>query len=87
MDGISVATLWSVGVGILTAGIGYGDLLLRSKTTAQRIEEVRTESQEDRDELKQALAKLAEAHVEHRRETTDRLARIETKIDVLLGDK
>jgi hypothetical protein len=84
---IEPAFLWTAGVGILAAGIGYGDLLLRTKTTAQRIEEVRDESQTDRDELKKSLADLTKMHLEHRRETTDRLARIETKIDHLLGDK
>ena len=98
MEWLAPTFLWTVGIGILTLGIAYGDLLLRSKSntehisenkseTLSRIEEVRHESKEDRDELKVALEKLSAFHLEHRRETTDRLARIETKIDHLIGGR
>lgn len=82
---IPVTALWGIASGLLGAGAAWGGLLMRSRTNAARIEEVKTDHDVQLEAIRQTLADLAKQQAEHRTETTDRLARIETKIDAVLS--
>lgn len=82
---IPVTALWGICSGLIGAGAAWGGLLMRSKANAARIEEVKMEHDADLESIRRVLSELAKTQAEHRTETTDRLARIETKIDAVLS--
>lgn len=57
---------------------------MRNRATAHRLEDVKQEHDADIAGIKAALQDLAMLHTTHRVETTDRLARIEEKLDAVL---
>lgn len=57
----------------------------RTKGNAVEVARVERRQQEDKRALERRLDELAEQQRAHRHDTSDRLARIETKLDALLG--
>jgi hypothetical protein len=84
---VPLTIVYSVVAGLLAAGVSYGGLLMKSRTNSLRIEQVKKDHDADIAEIRELISDLSEAQSEHRTETTDRLARIETKLDHLLGGR
>jgi hypothetical protein len=82
---VTVPFIWTVVVTLIGAAVGYGKLLMMANTTNKRITNFEKEVREDLlPHLEEKVTFNAAAAVLHREETIDRLARLETKIDVLL---
>lgn len=81
---IPITALWGIASGLLGAGVAWGALMSRTNHNVKRLEEAEARHQEDVDSLSGRLEGLAKMHAAHRQETTDRLARIETKLDQLI---
>jgi hypothetical protein len=83
---ISLVTIIAIITGLLSAGAVWGSLTMRSRANTTRIEEVKSEHDKDIEDIKAAVQSLALAQESHRMENTDRLARIETKLDSLISE-
>ena len=69
---------------VLSIGIAYGVLKVKSATTATRLDQLEAEALNLDSAMRIRVDNIAHdlSRLEH--DTTDRLARIETKLDVLL---
>lgn len=83
---VTLATIIAITTGLVSAGAVWGSLTMRSRANSQRIEEVKSEHDRDIEDIKAAVQSLALAQENHRNESTDRLARIETKLDRLIEE-
>lgn len=70
---------------MLGAAAAYGGLVVKGRSTAARVEAVKNEHDADISEIRENLHRLSVDAHDHRLETNDRLARIETKLDNLLS--
>jgi DNA-binding GntR family transcriptional regulator len=81
---VPASIIWSAASGLLAAGVAYGGLAMKARGNAARIEAVKVEHDADIAGIRATLQGLAAAQSAHRVETTDRLGRIEEKLDQLL---
>lgn len=70
--------------GAVSLGAVWGHLVHRSRSNTARIDKIEIEHEADIEALRESITNLAEQQAAHRTETTDRLARIETKLDQLI---
>lgn len=82
---VPITAVYGIVSGLIGAGVAWGGLIVRSRNNAARIEEVKTDHDAQLEAIREVLSDLAKTQAEHRTETTDRLARIETKIDAVLS--
>lgn len=69
---------------ILSIGIAYGVLKVKSATTATRLDQLEAEALTLDKAMRERVESIANDLSNHKHDTTDRLARIETKLDILL---
>jgi len=81
---LSPEMLWAIILGAVTVAVSYGGLLMRVVANAKRITEVEGRMSQEISVLRIGINDLADRAAEHRVETTDRLARIEAKLDTLV---
>lgn len=84
---VPVEFIWTLVVGAITVAVSYGGLLVKVIANTTRIAEVERAAGREVSILRETIREVAEAQAAHRNETTDRLARIESKIDYLVGDR
>lgn len=80
---MDAAVIWSILASTIVVAASYGGLLMRERSNRLRIDEVKTDTEADRDALRKELTALAEDQAKHRTETTDRLARMETTLNLV----
>lgn len=80
----ALVTLVPLASVLLSVGIAYGVLRVKSSTTAARLDELEAEALKLDTAMQVRVEKLANDLSHHKQDTTDRLARIETKLDILL---
>lgn len=80
----ALVTLVPIASILLSVGIAYGVLRVKSSTTAARLDELEEEALAMDQAMQAKVAALANEVARHKQDTTDRLARIETKLDILL---
>jgi hypothetical protein len=83
----ALVTLVPVASVILSVGIAYGVLRVKSATTATRLNELEAEALRLDTAMQVRVEKLTSELSHHKADTTDRLARIETKLDILLSQR
>lgn len=81
---LPLSLLWMAGAGIFGAGGAWGVLAMRGNQAISRIETVEIAHKAADAALDDKIADIQYELHAHKAETTDRLARIETKMDVLL---
>ena len=81
---LPILAAWSIGAAIFGAGGAWGVLTMRGQQALKRIESVERNCIEADEKLETQIGELKYEVNAHKEETTDRLARIETKMDVLL---
>jgi hypothetical protein len=69
---------------VLSIGIAYGVLKVKSATTASRLDQLEAEALSLDSAMRTRVDNIAHDLSQHKHDTTDRLARIETKLDILL---
>jgi hypothetical protein len=72
---------------ILSIGVAYGMLKVKSQTTSARLDELEKEALGMDQAMQLRVDNIARDLSVHKHDTTDRLARIETKLDILLQTK
>jgi hypothetical protein len=77
-------SLWAVIEIAVVVGIAYGILKVKTQATSQRLNELEKEALALDAAMQIKVHDLAVELAHHKQDTTDRLARIETKLDVLL---
>jgi uncharacterized membrane-anchored protein YhcB (DUF1043 family) len=77
-------SLWAVIEIAVVVGIAYGILKVKTQATSQRLNELEKEALALDAAMQIQVPDLALEIAHHKQDTTDRLARIETKLDVLL---
>lgn len=84
MEVATTFSLWTLIEIAVAVGIAYGVLKMKTTSTAKRLDELEKEALA-LDHAMQARVELLAADLsKYKQDTTDRLARIETKLDILL---
>jgi hypothetical protein len=71
----------------IAAGIAYGVLRVKTQSTALRLDELEKEGLALDLAMQARVTALQVELQHHKQDTTDRLARIETKLDILLQQR
>lgn len=82
---LSAVGLWAIVAGVFGAGSAWGFSRMKHSSTVSRLDRVETEQKAHDAALGERIDGVARDMAAHKQETTDRLARIETKLDVLLS--
>lgn len=69
----------------VSAGIAYGVLRVKTATTAKRLDDLEKEALALDAAMQARVEDIARELHRYKEDTTDRLARIETKLDILLN--
>lgn len=72
---------------IMSIGVAYGMLKVKNQTTSARLDELEQEAIGMDHAMQIRVDNIARDLSVHKHDTTDRLARIETKLDILLQSK
>lgn len=79
---------WLVAVEVaLAAGIAYGVLKVKTSATSKKLDELEKEALALDLAMQARITAVSEELHRYKQDTTDRLARIETKLDILLQQK
>jgi len=71
----------------LSAGVAYGILKVKTSITQERLDELEKEALAMDSAMQGRVLAIADELHRYKQDTTDRLARIETKLDILLSQK
>lgn len=82
-----ITGLASLASGLFGAGVAWGTIRLKVKTMETRLNKLEQAHLEETATLYGRLDLMQSSFDKHRSETTDRLARIETKVDILLSGR
>lgn len=71
----------------VSVGIAYGVLKVKSTASEKRLNDLEKEALALNEAMSARVAHIATDLSNHKQDTTDRLARIETKLDILLSQR
>jgi hypothetical protein len=72
---------------LISVGVAYGMLKTRSVTMEARLDELEKEALALDNSMQGRVGDIARQLSDHKQEVTDRLARIETKLDILVQNR
>ena len=84
LSGEMFTVLIAVVSAAVTSGIAYGVLKVKTATTAQRLNELEAEAIAIDARMTSRVDHISSDLARYKQDTADRLARIETKLDLLL---
>lgn len=77
---------WVMGA-VFAAGVAYATIYIKESNLARQLKDVEADLLRSENRLDAKIEEIGQELDQHRQETTDRLARIETKIDLLLSEE